>query len=98
MEIFGTLNPQGDFNTEKKVYKSSKAQRAANRRYREKVKDTEEYKQKNIAWAQNYALNNKEKFDNYQREYKRNAYQKKKLQQLEKLQKIETEILLPIMI
>ena len=32
--------------TEKKVYKSSEAQRAANRRYREKVKNTEEYKQK----------------------------------------------------
>ena len=30
--------------TEKKVYRFSEAQKAANRRYREKVKVTEEYK------------------------------------------------------
>ena len=47
--------------TEKKVYKSSEAQRAANRRYREKVKDTEEYKQKNLAWVKKYTMNNYEK-------------------------------------
>ena len=28
------------------IYKSSEAQRAANRRYREKIKDTAEYKEK----------------------------------------------------
>ena len=33
---------------EKRVYKSSEAQRAANRRYREKVKETEEYKKKKM--------------------------------------------------
>ena len=66
--------------TEKKVYKSSEAQRAANRRYREKVKDTEEYKQKNLAWVKKYNMNNYEKAKSYQREYKRNDYHKKKLQ------------------
>ena len=66
--------------TEKKVYKSSEAQRAANRRYREKVKDTEEYKQKKLAWVKKYNMNNYEKVKSYQREYKHNDYQKKKLQ------------------
>ena len=66
--------------TEKKVYKSSEAQRAANRRYREKVKDTEEYKQKNLAWVKKYNMNNYENLKSYQREYKRNDYQEKKLQ------------------
>ena len=76
----------------KRIYKSSEAQRAANRKYREKVKDTEEYKQKNNAWARNYAINNKEKFDNYQREYHRKKYQEKKQEYL----KIETQVLLPV--
>ena len=43
-----------------KIYKSSEAQREASRRYRLKMKDTEEYKLKNNEKSKRYVLNNSE--------------------------------------
>ena len=52
--------------------------REASRRYREKVKDTDEYKQRNIACVNKYLENNRQKVYDYQKVYKKAWYQKKK--------------------
>ena len=61
-------------NNKEKIYKSSEAQRAANRRYREKIKDTAEYKEKVKTWHKNYVANNREKCNEYQKEYQRTIF------------------------
>jgi hypothetical protein len=48
--------------------------RDAARRYRERVKDTDEYKQRNIACVENF----RQKDYDYQKIYKKAWYQKKK--------------------
>ena len=40
-----------DSTEPKKVYKTSESQRAATKRYKDKIKDTEEYKQKTKTWT-----------------------------------------------
>ena len=52
--------------------------REASKRYREKVKDTDEYKQKNLAFVNKYLENNRQKVYDYQKVYKKAWYQKKK--------------------
>ena len=57
---------------DKKVLpKTSASQREANRRYREKMKDNEEYKRKLKESHQRYVNNNKEKYNEYQQDYQR---------------------------
>jgi hypothetical protein len=67
---------------EKKSFKSmsDEEKRAceASRRYRLKVKDTDEYKQKNLACVNRYLENNRQKVYDYQKVYKKAWYQKKK--------------------
>jgi hypothetical protein len=58
---------------EKRVYACE-----ASRRYRLKVKDTDEYKQKNLACVNRYLENNRQKVYDYQKVYKKAWYQKKK--------------------
>ena len=48
------------------------------RRYRERVKDTDEYKQRNLACVNSYLKNNWQKVYDYQKVYKKAWYQKKK--------------------
>jgi NADH:ubiquinone oxidoreductase subunit E len=52
--------------------------REASKRYRQKVKDTDEYKQKNLAFVNKYLENNRQKVYEYQKVYKKAWYQKKK--------------------
>ena len=82
-----------------KIYKSSEAQREASRRYRLKMKDTEEYKQKNVEKSKRYVLNNSEKYYEYQKEWHKQLYQKRKQQEMKDdfLNK-ETNIYLPVML
>jgi len=69
---------------EKKSFKSmsDEEKRAYNResakRYRERVKDTDEYKQRNLACVNKYLVNNRQKVYDYQKVYKKTWYQKKK--------------------
>jgi len=69
---------------EKKSFKSlsDEDKRAYNResarRYRERVKDTDEYKQRNLACVNKYLVNNRQKVYDYQKVYKKAWYQKKK--------------------
>jgi len=69
---------------EKKSFKSmsDEEKRAYNResarRYRERVKDTDEYKQRNLACVNKYLVNNRQKVYDYQKVYKKAWYQKKK--------------------
>ena len=82
-----------------KIYKSSEAQREASRRYRLKMKDTEEYKQKNNEKSKRYVLNNSEKYYEYQKEWHKQLYQQRKQQEMQDdfLNK-ETNIYLPVML
>ena len=61
---------------------SDEEKRAYNResakRYRERVKDTDEYKQRNLACVNKYLVNNRQKVYDYQKVYKKAWYQKKK--------------------
>jgi hypothetical protein len=52
--------------------------REASKRYCEKFKDTDEYKQKNLAFVNKYLENNRQKVYEYQKVYKKAWYQKKK--------------------
>ena len=69
---------------EKKTFKTMSIEekraynREASKRYREKVKDTDEYKQKNLAFVNKYLENNRQKVYEYQKVYKKAWYQKKK--------------------
>ena len=69
---------------EKKTFKTMSIEekraynREASKRYREKVKDTDEYKQKNLAFVNKYLENNRQKVYDYQKVYKKAWYQKKK--------------------
>ena len=69
---------------EKKTFKNMSIEekraynREASKRYREKVKDTDEYKQKNLAFVNKYLENNRQKVYEYQKVYKKAWYQKKK--------------------
>ena len=69
---------------EKKSFKSmsDEEKRAYNResakRYRERVKDTDEYKQRTLACVNKYLVNNRQKVYDYQKVYKKAWYQKKK--------------------
>jgi hypothetical protein len=58
---------------EKRAYNRESA-----RRYRERVKDTDEYKQRNLACVNKYLVNNRQKVYDYQKVYKKAWYQKKK--------------------
>lgn len=68
----------------KRVYKTTEAQRLAVKRYKDKVKDTEEYKQKTKIWCKNYVENNREAFDAYHRQYNKTHYTKKREKDIEK--------------
>ena len=57
---------------EKRAYNRESA-----RRYRERVKDTDEYKQRNLACVNKYLVNNRQKVYDYQKVYKKAWYQKK---------------------
>ena len=85
---------------EKKVLKSSESQRLANKKYREKMKDNQEYKDKQKERMKNYYLKNKEKYNEYQREYQRNIYYPHKRQEELKNKYFdkETQVLLPFLI
>ena len=61
-----------------KTLKTSDAQRAANKRWKDKMKDNAEYKEKQKVWSRNFYLNNKEAYTEYQRIYSLNAYHRKK--------------------
>ena len=65
-----------------KIYKSTEAQWEASRRYRLKMKDTEEYKQINNDKSKRYVLNNSEKYYEYQKEWHKQLYQKRKQQEM----------------
>lgn len=65
-----------------KNYKTSEAQRAANKRYKEKMKESEEYKEKQKVWTKNYYLNNRDEYNAYQREYAKKVYHLKKEEKL----------------
>ena len=67
-KTFKTMSPE-----EKRAYN-----REASKRYRDKVKDTDEYKQKNLAFVNKYLENNRQKVYEYQKVYKKAWYQKKK--------------------
>ena len=102
MESSSALNPQGDFNNtnEKIVLKTSESQRAANKKYRDKMKSNEEYKARQKVRMQNYYINNREKYNEYQREYQRTVYypNKKNEELKNKYIEKETELLLPFLI
>ena len=67
-KTFKTMSPE-----ENRAYN-----REASKRYRDKVKDTDEYKQKNLAFVNKYLENNRQKVYEYQKVYKKAWYQKKK--------------------
>ena len=102
MESSSALNPQGDFNNtnEKIVLKTSESQRAANKKYRDKMKENQEYKARQKVRMQNYYINNREKYNEYQREYQRTVYypNKKNEELKNKYIEKETELLLPFLI
>ena len=102
MESSSALNPQGNFNNtnEKIVLKTSESQRAANKKYRDKMKSNEEYKARQKVRMQNYYINNREKYNEYQREYQRTVYypNKKNEELKNKYIEKETELLLPFLI
>ena len=85
---------------EKIVLKTSESQRAANKKYRDKMKSNEEYKAKQKVRMQNYYINNREKYNEYQREYQRTVYypNKKNEELKNKYIEKETELLLPFLI
>ena len=87
-------------NTEdKKVLpKTSASQREANSR--EKIKDNEEYKRKLKESHQRYVNNNKEKYNEYQRDYQRLIYYPNKRQEElnSKFFEKETRIVFPVII
>ena len=85
---------------EKIVLKTSESQRAANKKYREKMKENQEYKAKQKVRMQNYYINNREKYNEYQRDYQRTIYYPNKRQEELKNKFIdkETEVLLPFLI
>jgi hypothetical protein len=76
------------------------SQRAANKKYREKMKENQEYKDKQKVRMQNYYINNREKYNEYQREYQRTVYypNKKNEELKNKYIEKETELLLPFLI
>jgi len=74
---------QNEQNETRLVSKVSEAQKRAVRKYYEKRKETEEYKQNNINYQKKYYENNKQKVLEYKKQY----YLKKKQQ--------STDILLP---
>jgi|LakMenEpi03Aug12_release.lakeMendotaPanAssembly.Ray.scaffolds.fasta_scaffold241637_2 hypothetical protein len=75
-------------------------QREARRRYYEKIKDTEEYKQKNRDKQRKFMEKDKEKYNEYQREYQRNVYYPKVKNGERKNKYLENEVnvLLPMLI
>ena len=80
-----------------KIYKSSEAQREASRRYRLKMKDTEEYKQINNDKSKRYVLNNSEKYYEFQKEWHKQLHQKRKQQEMkDNFLNKETTIYLPV--
>ena len=85
---------------EKIVLKTSESQRAANKKYREKMKENQEFKDKQKIRMQNYYINNREKYNEYQREYQRTVYYPNKKNEKLKNKYIEkeTEPLLPFLI
>ena len=85
---------------EKIVLKTSESQRAANKKYRDKMKFNEEYKARQKVRMQNYYINNREKYNEYQREYQRTVYypNKKNEELKNKYIETETELLLPFLI
>ena len=85
---------------EKKVLKSSESQRLANKKYREKMKENQEYKDKQKERMKTYYLKNREKYNEYQREYQRNIYYPHKRQEelKNKFLDKETQVLLPFLI
>ena len=67
---------------EKKVLpKTSASQREANKRYRQKMKDNEELKRKLKESHKRYIINNKEKYNEYQRDYQQLIYYSNKRQE-----------------
>ena len=85
---------------EKIVKKTSESQRAANKKYREKMKENQEFKDKQKIRMQNYYINNREKYNEYQREYQRTVYypNKKNEELKNKYIEKETELFLPLLI
>ncbi len=82
------------------AYPLYEEQREARRRYYEKIKDTEEYKQKNRDKQRKFMEKDKEKYNEYQREYQRNVYYPKVKNGERKNKYLENEvnILLPMLI
>jgi len=85
---------------EKIVLKTSESQRAANKKYCDKMKENQEYKARQKVRMQNYYVNNREKYNEYQREYQRTVYypNKKNEELKNKYIEKETELLLPFLI
>lgn len=80
-------------------FKISEAQRAANKKYREKMKENQEFKDKQKIRMQNYYINNREKYNEYQRDYQRTIYYPNKRQEelKNKFRDKEIDILLPFL-
>ena len=85
---------------EKVLPKTSASQREANRRYRQKMEDNEKYKRKHKESHQIYVNNNKEKYNEYQRDYQRSIYYPNKRQEElnNKVFEKETKIVFPVII
>jgi hypothetical protein len=86
-------------NTDEKKVSKSESQRLANKKYREKMKENQEYKDKQKERMKNYYLKNREKYNEYQRDYQRTIYYPNKRQEELKNKRIDKEIdiLLPFL-
>ena len=68
------------------------------KKYRDKMKENQEFKDKQKIRMQNYYINNREKYNEYQREYQRNVYYPKVKNGERKNKYLENEVnvLLPM--
>jgi hypothetical protein len=87
-------------NTDEKKVSKSDSQRLANKKYREKMKENQEYKDTQKERMKTYYLKNREKYNEYQREYQRNIYYPHTRQEelKNKYFEKETQVLLPFLI
>ena len=62
---------------EKNILKTSESQRAANKKYLEKLKENQEIRARKKLGMRNYYINNREEYNEYHREYQRTVYYSK---------------------
>ena len=88
-------------NKKERIYTTSEKLREAKKRYYEKIKNTDEYKQKCREYQREYIAKDKERYNDYQRNYQRTVYYPKVKEEGRRKNKyLEQEIdsLLPILI